>query len=323
MENKILSFLTENGEATPNQIAESTGFSRQYVHRKLADLLEFGAVLKLGKAPLVYYQIQKKSLPTLTEEISATDQAFLKANFIEISEDGRLLEGLDAFAYWCQKRKMPLAKTFQEFRLTVDKYNQFRDKEGFINGTEKIRTTKGFEKIYLNELYYLEFYAIERFGKTLFGQLLHFAKQGQNRKLSNRLIELARPGILALASKLGVQAVGFIPPTIKRQVQFMILLEKQLNITLPKVPMIKVRGEIVVPQKALSKMEDRILNANRSIVAGISPHFDKVLLIDDAVGSGATLNEAAGKLKQKGIADEVFGVAITGSFKGFEVISEA
>jgi hypothetical protein len=33
--------------------------------------------------------------------------------------------------------------------------------------------------------------------------------------------------------------------------------------------------------------------------------------------------ETAGKLKLKGVATEVFGVAITGSYKGFEVITEA
>jgi predicted amidophosphoribosyltransferase len=48
----------------------------------------------------------------------------------------------------------------------------------------------------------------------------------------------------------------------------------------------------------------------------------RLLLIDDAVGSGATMNEIALKIKQKGLSDAVLGVAITGSYKGFEVISE-
>jgi hypothetical protein len=40
------------------------------------------------------------------------------------------------------------------------------------------------------------------------------------------------------------------------------------------------------------------------------------------VGSGATLNETATQIKQKGIAKKVIGLSITGSFKGFDVISE-
>jgi hypothetical protein len=323
MKDKVLQFLIQKGEATPHEIAEATGFSRQYVQRKLLDLLERREIIKIGKPPLVFYQILEKPTPTLEEIVNEEDRHFLKDQFIEITEDGRLLEGLEAFSYWCLKRKLPVLKTISEYRLTIQKYHQFIDNNGFINGTEKIRSTKGIDSLYLDGLYYLDFYAIERFGKTLMGQLLHFAKQGQNKKLSNRLIELSTPKINHLIRLLNVQAVGFIPPTIRRDVQFMTMLEKNLPIEVPKVKLLKVKGEIVVPQKALSKIEDRILNAKRSIVTSESKEYKRILLIDDAVGSGATLNETAGKLKLRGVAKEVFGVAITGSYKGFEVISEA
>jgi predicted amidophosphoribosyltransferase len=45
-------------------------------------------------------------------------------------------------------------------------------------------------------------------------------------------------------------------------------------------------------------------------------------LIDDALGSGSTLNETAQKLKKQKLAKTIIGLAITGSFSGFEVISE-
>jgi len=44
--------------------------------------------------------------------------------------------------------------------------------------------------------------------------------------------------------------------------------------------------------------------------------------IDDALGSGATLNETAKKIKKQKLAENIIGPAITGSFSGFEVISE-
>ena len=51
--------------------------------------------------------------------------------------------------------------------------------------------------------------------------------------------------------------------------------------------------------------------------------YDNILLIDDAVGSGATLNETARQIKTKGLCGgRLIGLAITGSFKGFDVISE-
>ena len=46
-------------------------------------------------------------------------------------------------------------------------------------------------------------------------------------------------------------------------------------------------------------------------------------MVDDAVGSGATLNEIAKKIRDRKICKgKIIGLAITGSFKGFDVISE-
>ena len=100
------------------------------------------------------------------------------------------------------------------------------------------------------------------------------------------------------------------------------VLERKLNLPLPHVKLVKVIGEIAIPQKALSKIEDRINNARVSIMVNETRIFKTVLLIDDAVGSGATLNETALKLKEKKLANKVIGLAVTGSFKGFDVIQE-
>jgi predicted amidophosphoribosyltransferase len=99
-------------------------------------------------------------------------------------------------------------------------------------------------------------------------------------------------------------------------------LERGLQVYLPRVAVEKARTEIVVPQKTLNKLADRVENAARTMVVTEKGKFEKVLLVDDAVGSGATMNEIAKQLKQKQIAQEVIGLAITGSFKGFDVISE-
>lgn len=51
--------------------------------------------------------------------------------------------------------------------------------------------------------------------------------------------------------------------------------------------------------------------------------FTNIVLIDDAVGSGATLNETAKKIRAQGLCrGKIIGLAITGSAKGFDVISE-
>jgi predicted amidophosphoribosyltransferase len=76
-------------------------------------------------------------------------------------------------------------------------------------------------------------------------------------------------------------------------------------------------------QKTLSKLEDRIENAQRSIIITEKKSYHNILLIDDAVGSGATLNETAKKIRdQKLCTGNIIGLSLTGSFKGFDVISE-
>jgi len=73
----------------------------------------------------------------------------------------------------------------------------------------------------------------------------------------------------------------------------------------------------------LSRFAERVANAKETIVIEDDRvKFDCVLLIDDAVGSGATLNETAKKLKEAGMAKTVIGFAVVGSMKGFEVIQE-
>jgi len=100
-------------------------------------------------------------------------------------------------------------------------------------------------------------------------------------------------------------------------------LEKNLNVVIRSLKVTKVKTPITVPQKTLSKLQDRVSNASQTIIVEDSGNFSNVLIIDDAVGSGATMNEVAKQIDKKGICSgKVVGLAITGSFKGFDVISE-
>jgi predicted amidophosphoribosyltransferase len=86
---------------------------------------------------------------------------------------------------------------------------------------------------------------------------------------------------------------------------------------------VKIKTEIIVPQKTLNKLEDRIENAQKTIIVDENNEYNNILLIDDAIGSGATLNETAAQIKNRKICKgKIIGLAITGSFNGFDVISE-
>jgi hypothetical protein len=115
-------------------------------------------------------------------------------------------------------------------------------------------------------MYYGDFYAIERFGKIKIGNLIHFAKQGQNKMLMEKICVLLKGKIEKLIEQKQIDAIGYIPPTIKRDVQLMNYMKKSFNFPAPLINIKKVTGIIPIPQKALSKIEDRISNARSSIV---------------------------------------------------------
>ena len=75
-----------------------------------------------------------------------------------------------------------------------------------------------------------------------------------------------KPKIESLVRTFSVNAVGFIPPTVRREVQLMRELERQLNLPIQSISLVKVKTPIAVPQKTLSKLEDRIENAKSTIV---------------------------------------------------------
>ena len=123
------------------------------------------------------------------------------------------------------------------------------------NGTEKLLNTKAFYRICIDEMYYRDFYAIERFGKTKLGKLLHYAKQGQNKILMDEMSALLQIKIQNLIDEKN------------REVQIMSRLKTVLNFTVPRINLKKVSVMIPIPQKALSKIEDRISIARSSIIA--------------------------------------------------------
>lgn len=320
-EEQILQILKKTKEIRLHDLVEMTGISRQMIHRVVKGLVEHGVIEKIGSPPKTYYRLGR-AVTGFAVTVNPKEAAFLQEHFILVTEAGKKLNGIEAFVYWCQRQKLPVEKTVSEFIATRKKYLDYFQPNGLIDGLQKLRSTKGLGELGLNEVYYLDFYAIERFGKTRLGTLLHLAKQGQNKKLMDEIIGLSRDRINKLVLDQNIDAVGFVPPTIKREVQFMKVLEQKLNLSLPHIRLIKVTGEIAIPQKALTKIDERVVNARLSIITQERRRFEKILLIDDAIGSGATINEIAIKLKEQELAKMVIGLAITGSFKGFDVIQE-
>jgi orotate phosphoribosyltransferase-like protein len=321
---KIIELFEKRKELTVTEITNELFVSKQMVHLVLNSLVADEAIQKIGRTPkTIYRKIDNtKESKVITPDVPENHKQFLEDNFLLITEVGQLLSGVEGFKNWCDKRKLPFTKTIQEFITTKQKYNNYLDKNGLISGLEKIKNTKGYDEIFLDELLYLDFYAIERFGKTKLGTILHYAKQGQNKMLMKMLIDEIKPKISIIIDEYKIDAIAYVPPTIKRETQLMKVMSNGLKIPLPQVEIQKISGIIPVPQKSLNKLEERINNAeNTFTVKGIA-RYTNLLLIDDAVGSGSTLNQIAGKIKAKDIAKNIIGLAIVGSFKGFDVVTD-
>lgn len=321
---KIISLFETKKELSVSEITNTLFVSKQMVHLVLNKLLEIGFVEKFGRTPKTIYKLKEVSSKKIESNILVSNekQNFLIQNFLMISEIGQILTGLEGFENWCSKRKLPIEKTIDEFMLTKEKYNQYFDNNGLISGLNKLKNTKGYDVIFMDEVLYLDFYAIERFGKTKLGTILHYAKQGQNKMLMRLLIEEIKQKIQIIIEQYNIDAIAYVPPTIKRETQLMKVLANGLKINLPAIDIVKIGGIIPVPQKSLNKLEERINNAENTFVVRGNVSYNNVLLIDDAIGSGSTLNQIAGKIKNKKLANKIIGLAVVGSYKGFDVITD-
>ena len=355
---KILAYISQNGQASGKELTEQFGtISARAIRKQLKNLLDKGLLAKIGRPPKVYYLLSENKIPTDTTIVDKKILRVVNERYLYISPSGEAKYGWEGFTLWCFKTKQDPVKTASEYIATLNKYDEFR-KGDFIDGMHKMKST--FDKVFLDKLFYLDFYSIERFGRTKLGQMLLYAKQSQNKALILKVVDEIKPKVSELVQKNKIDGVLFVPPTVKREVQFMRELENGFNLPIKTLSVVKVKTEIAVPQKTLTKLEDSIENARQTIIVDEAGHYDSiqenrerkltdelntdmsssktkgnpdrkvvggchknVLIIDDAIGSGSTLNETARQLRRKGIVKgEIIGLAITGSFKGFDVISE-
>lgn len=317
---KILNYIRDKKQITARELVDFLVISERAVFKQLANLLAEGKVVKIGKSPKVFYSLpEEKHGEKEKIFLDKNKKKIINENYLLVTATGERMEGLDGFIYWCDKNNLPIKKTALEYLKTLAKYKKYK-KNGVVDGMGKFKNT--FQEVGLDHVFYLDFYNIERFGKTKLGQLLLYAKQSQNRKLMKELADNIRLIVDDLIKRYKIDAIGFIPPTVKREIQFMKELEKNLHPEVRKILITKVKTEIIIPQKTLNKLSDRIENAKKTIIVNEKGRYKNILLIDDAIGSGATLNETAIQIKKKNIAKKVIGLSITGSFKGFDVISE-
>lgn len=317
---KVYEIIKDNYPIWVTKIAVLLGLSNEIIHRHVKKLISENLVYKTWTAPKVYYF----PLENNTENkivVSQNDSDFLDNNFLSFSPDWQILEWKNWFVLWCKKRDLDIYKEIEFYKNTLWKYNSYKNKDWFIDWMQKLSQT--FDEIFLDEIYYLDFYSIEKYWKTLLWNLMFYWKQSWDKEIISKILTFISNPIKNLILKNDIDGVAFIPPSIDRKVQIMTELKKWLNLSLKELKLIKIFKQKVVSQKSLNKSSDRVINARETIfIENLDFNSNTVLLIDDAVWSGSTLNETARKIKEKKLAKKVIWLAIVWSFKWFDVINE-
>jgi predicted amidophosphoribosyltransferase len=337
---QIIDYIEQNQQVSAKQIVDFLGFTQAAVFRQLKKLINQKQIQKVGRPPKVVYSLATK--PDLEEnflvdkknganykDLDLTQKLdpnlkialdLVEQNYLYISPEGQMLDGIKGFQAWSGRQKLDTSSAILDYAVTSQKYDQFKQ-NGLISGLEKLKSSYG-KEVFLDELYYLDFYAIERFGKTRLAQLTFQAKQSQDKNLVTKIVNTCKEPIFRLIIQKQIDAVAFVPATVSRKLQFQKEFARSLNLPLPQIRIDKIIQDTPVQQKTLKSQKDRIENAQKTFFINETRVFGNILLIDDFVGSGATLNELARKIKQKNlVTGRIYGLGLTGSFKGFEVIS--
>lgn len=325
---RIIEYITNNGQARVHDLVRFLNVSSVAVHKHLRQLVADGLLQRTGKPPIVFYILVPKSSIAVPKEPLFPDDTkdIIDGNFLSITPDGKLLYGTSGFTYWAnlyQKNK-PIFSLAQQYLMVLERKKKYTTKDGWIDATEKLTNT--FPKSYVDRLMYQDIYSYPLFGRTKLAKLVMHAKQVENKMLIDQIASLAKPVIEKIIKEFEITAVGFIPPTVPRQLQFIDELEIKLNLPLPKVDIVKIMaGDILVPQKTLAKLEERIINARSSLYLRDirESSYLNILLIDDVTGSGASFNETARKLKRIEIGHKtIVAFALVGNIKGYDVVRQ-
>lgn len=315
---KIIDYLRKShSPISIKELVSFFGISNVMIHRHIKNLLHEKKVQKHGSAPKVFYSAISKD----SDEKSQSNNILLEKNWLTITPQGKRISGNKGFEYWCDKRNFDIVKKQEEYKNIYKKYSIFR-KNNYIDATEKFYTTFPNKKV-IKKALYLDFFSYEIFGRTKWGQLVLHAKLSEKKELLHEVYSWADPLIKKIINEYKISAIAYIPHSLQRKHPFIPGLQKFMNIPLFEIPIFKATGEIIIAQKTLKKSSERIENAEKTIFisSDITKYNGNVLLIDDAVGSGATLQKTAEKLYAKGIKN-IYAVALVGSINGFEVISE-
>lgn len=318
----VIFLLQNTQQATIDEIAKAWDVSIASAKKYIKQFVDQEIVEKIGRPP-------KKigySLATKDSQLNypAEYKEIINKYYSHLTPEGRLLEGVKGFEaqFLKQASEGNIEEIAKKYLKTRQEYYGPELEMARINITNILQYVFK-DDIHLEKVFYSDFDKLPFFGETKLMQLIKVAKAGQkNTELMMEIVGSLNDNIQKVIEEYDIDAVGFIPPTIMRKTQLMTFLKKRLNINLPQIKLEKAKNLLPVQQITLKSIQDRIKNAKESIQIKSFEKYQNILLIDDVVGSGSTLNETAKKIITQELASKVYAITAIGPINPgkFEII---
>lgn len=334
---QVLDCFIDKQELSPTEIAYILSKSKVIVHKYIKELVAQWKLKKTWLPPHTLYRLTNASstrwakikadtqpVNTNTLSLSYEDSLIIENTFFKFAENGQLLQGIEGFVHRCATRGLE-ATTKALLYIKIKKHIDKLKNTCWVIDASKIFTTN-VQKNYMDKVFYADQYNRMEFGRGKLAELTFYAKQSQNLALIQQSIDMIKLNIQALIKERNIDAIAIVPPSIPRTNQLLKILKTELAyLKLPFINIIKYfPNKIPIPQKSLKTREQRLRNAEQTIVIHDTTVGEKkhIFIIDDFVWSWSTLNETAHKLKLAW-AKKLTGFAFVGNTDlKYEVINE-
>lgn len=287
-----------------SELATRMWVSRAVVHRYLKELVEQWLITRNENGAHTTYQLtnspDREEKESTSYIFSYQETKILNEYFYKISPIGKPYEWKDWFIVRCEERWLNPEKKIHDFVAITNHIQSLKNECGLLDVTETFRNH--IESWAIDTLYYADQYKRMDFGRGKLAEITFYAKSTQTLHLLKQSIELVKYQLECLIQSGEIDALAFTPHSTKRSIQLLEYLKKNISLfDLPLVSLSKYTPHgFAVAQKSLKTRKQRIQNARETILLEDNDisNYATVLLIDDFVGSWATLNETAKKLKK-------------------------
>ena len=318
---RIIYELREREFLTSADIVKCTGFSRSLIQKYLKSLLDEGIIIKNGNVPNVRYSLIENFSLNIYETFIYKD---LEKVYI----------GNEGFIKWYAKDEsnISLKEAIAHYEEDFKKYTSKKE-NGILDISYGKEIIKEYSDVLVDKILCIDSYNIPLRSKNKRSKLAVLLEIVKNHNNSEKVIKQYLKILLSLTTKIivkyiknnSIDCIAFVPPTAKRKIQIMKKLEDEIKVFLPKKSYCKIKkyydSELRQEQKTINSRMGRIENAKQTFSVKCIEKYNTVLLIDDLIGSGGTVNEIARKMIKQGVAKKVIVLALVGvSSKKFPVV---